>query len=296
MLRKTNNEYELLFQEFINEKQHQGLAEASIKSYVESFKRYTSETSGDFTKKSYYHWIDQFKKRGSIRSVNHYLGQLKIFINYCLKNSDLKPDQVEMLKMQQERIVYYADEELNVLLEKPDIKASFSEWRTYTIICFFLATGCRVGTLINIKLEDIDFKNKEVYYRHLKNKDMAILPLSNAVIESINRYLNIWDVKEYLFCSDSGGQMTTNSVRLALERYCKKRGIKSKGVHAFRHTFARLWCLNNGNLFALQKMLCHRDLTMTKRYANIFGSDLHNNLELYSPLDRMQNNYKVRKF
>ncbi|MCQ2815400.1 MAG: site-specific integrase [Bacilli bacterium] len=179
---------------------------------------------------------------------------------------------------------------------KPNINCGFREYRTYVIVNFLLATGCRVGTLINIKVNDVDLKNKEVTYRHLKTKELAIIPLSNAIVDVLKDYFSVWELKsDYLFCSVNNKKMTRNSVRLSLEDYCNKRGIKSRGIHAFRHTFARCWILNNGNVFSLQHMLCHSDLTMTKKYVKIFGSDLHKDLEQYNPLDNFKSSKVVRR-
>jgi len=50
----------------------------------------------------------------------------------------------------------YTDQEIALLLKKPDMKsAEFSEYRNWVIINYVLGTGNRAGTIINIKIEDV---------------------------------------------------------------------------------------------------------------------------------------------
>ena len=58
----------------------------------------------------------------------------------------------------------YTDSELKVLLEKPDIKTcSFSEYRIWVFSNYLLATGNRISTALNLRIEDIDFMNNPIH-------------------------------------------------------------------------------------------------------------------------------------
>lgn len=81
--------------------------------------------------------------------------------------------------------------------------------------------------------------------------------------------------------------MTENALKLSIRDYNAARGVKKTSVHALRHTFAKLWIHNNGDVFRLQKMLGHSTLDMTRNYVNLFAVDLKEGFDEYSPLDRM---------
>lgn len=98
---------------------------------------------------------------------------------------------------------------------------------------------------------------------------------------------------DFLFCNIYGEAMTENCLRQAIEKYNKSRGVNKTSIHAFRHTFARMYLIDcGGNAFTLQKLLGHSTLDMTKHYCTIFDSDIANNYDSLSPLSKIKNNNK----
>ncbi|MGI6212861.1 MAG: tyrosine-type recombinase/integrase [Anaerovoracaceae bacterium] len=219
-------------------------------------------------------------------SVNSYLARMRAFLYWCMNHELIKRFKVKLVKYQQQPVKYFTDDELRILTKKPN-KDDFVEYRTWCIICFILATGARAGTISEIKLEDVDFKAHTVAYRHLKNKNTAIIPLSNSIVNILTNFLHDWNTgSEYLFTDVSGNQLSVSAIRQALEKYEKRRGVKVLGPHALRHSFARGWIRNGGGAFQLQQMLTHSDLTMTRRYVQLFSDDIE--VESYNPLDSIK--------
>ena len=80
--------------------------------------------------------------------------------------------------------------------------------------------------------------------------------------------------------------MSENCLRNSIVRYNESRGVKKHGIHAFRHTFARLYLVEcGGNALKLQKLLGHSTLDMTKKYVQIYETDLVSDFRKISPLD-----------
>ena len=61
------------------------------------------------------------------------------------------------------------------------------------------------------------------------------------------------------------------------------------------YAFARGWIKNNGNTFALQKMLGHSTLDMTRKYVNLFNEDIKEDFDSYNPLDNLKKCAKRRQ-
>ena len=226
----------------------------------------------------------------SVGSINHYLRAVKAFLYWCMDQGFVSPFKIKMVKGQEERIKFADDEEIKMLLTVINHN-DFVEMRTYTIICFILATGARSSTVRNIKIEDIDFKNHSVTYRHLKNKKVAVIPLTTQIERILHGFIRTWDTQsEFLFCDVKGGQLSEGALKLSFAHYCKKRGMRVIYPHALRHSFARMFIKNGGNAFVLQQMLTHSTLDMTRRYVRLFSDDIRDNdFESYNPLSVLSN-------
>lgn len=112
--------------------------------------------------------------------------------------------------------------------------------------------------------------------------------MSDKLYKVLKEYLSefIRESKDtYLFCTRHEKKMATIGLRGRLARYCEKRGVEFKDLHAFRHSYAKNYIANGGSIEKLQKLLTHKSLQQTAHYANIFGKDLQVGYEDVCPLD-----------
>lgn len=288
--RKHTNDEGLLFCDFVVEKEASGLSKKSIDNYKEVYARFVHEVGQKISKNSIYQWVHMLISSGmNPISINYYINQIRVFVNWLISNGYCESFEIKKIKTQQPQIKTISEEDILILLGRPSLKSSFVEYRTWVIINFIMGTGARASTVINLKVEDIDFTMKEIRYTHLKNKTCAIVPLSNSLERVLRNYLNGWEIgNSYLFPDRFGGQLTVNALEHALRKYAIDRGVKPKGAHSFRHTFAKKYVGNGGNVFTLQRLLTHTDLTMTKKYVHLFSSDLKNGYDDICPLDVYQ--------
>lgn len=295
--RKHANSEAFLFADFIAEKEASGLSKKSIQNYETVHSRYLREIGKPLSKKTINDWVHlMFVNKMNPISINFYINQIRVYAFWLMNKGYLERFEIKKLKTQEPPIKIVSDEDIAKLLEKPSIKAPFIKFRSWAIINFILGTGARASTVVSLKVEDIDFTNKEIRYTHLKNKSTAIIPLSSSLEKVLRTYLNTWDIgNNYLFTDRFGGQLTVGALEQSLRKFCKDRGVVCKGAHAFRHTFAKKYVLNGGNVFILQRLLTHTDLTMTKKYVRLFNSDLHIGYDDLCPLDTYQNNKTIKR-
>ena len=60
--------------------------------------------------------------------------------------------------------------------------------------------------------------------------------------------------------------------------------------HLFRHTFAKKYLLAGGDVFRLQKLMGHSDISVTKEYVEMFSEDLKIDYDRFNPLDNFIGN------
>ena len=103
-----------------------------------------------------------------------------------------------------------------------------------------------MGTIVNIKIGDIDFDNDTIILRKTKNKNQQLYPISTSLKLVLQEYLKYRKStnEDYLFCTATGGQMNPDCIKSTITKYNKARGVSKTSIHLFRHTFAKNWILN----------------------------------------------------
>ncbi|MCL2410840.1 MAG: tyrosine-type recombinase/integrase [Treponema sp.] len=288
------------FEKYIKEKKIMNLSESTIKIYENFYnnpfiKFYSkNESCKNITKGTIIEFIDFIQKRNpniKTTSINSYLQSLRAILYNFMENGYTPQFKIKLLKCEKTIKETYSPNELERLLKKPDIKkCRFSEYRSWVMVCYLLGTGNRLSTLCNLKIKDIDFENNEVALRKVKNKKQYIIPLSSTLSKTLSEYLKIrqGEPDDYLFCTQYGGRMEKLSVNSAIKRYNHSRGVAKTSVHLFRHTFAKNWILNGGDIFRLKNILGHSTLEMVKEYVNMFGGDLKRDFDKFNPLESMK--------
>ncbi len=160
--------------------------------------------------------------------------------------------------------------------------------RDRAIILLLVDTGCRVGGLCSLTLDALDLPGRCATVIEKGNRGRRIY-FTEMTADALALYRSVRPAAgtEALFLSASGTPLTTNGVRLMLERVGKRAGVKGRvNAHAFRHHFARSFLRNGGNLAALGRILGHSPGSpITAKYYAVFDDDdLRRYHEQFSPL------------
>lgn len=223
--------------------------------------------------------------------INTKLHQVRAFVYYCIKEYKIPSFDFPMVRFDQENKEPYTNEEVRRLLKQPE-DGGFVEWRCWMLANFFLGTGVRMGTAINIKISDINFEEKTIFIRHQKNRTQAYLPLSSSLQKALELYLSLWEHDEdsYLFPSSYEPEkpICETVCEQSMAKYHKERNVGKTGIHRYRHTFAKLYIVNGGDAMSLQRILQHSTMEMTKRYVKLYATDLQRNFDKFCALDQFQ--------
>ena len=287
------------FSDFIISRKTKGLAEKTLQSYQSQFQAVARHMDvkmdiAMLQKADLDAMIISMRDASlSPNSINSYTRTLKSFFSWCNEQGITRLN-IPLYKAEETVKETYSDAELAALLKKPDIrKATFAEYRDWVIINFLLNCGSRAATVRAIQIRDVDLDGGMVFYRHTKNRKAQVIPLCSAMVAILREYLRHrgGEAADYLFCTETGSQLTENGLRQSIARYNVRRGVQKTSIHLFRHTFARKYLIDcGGDAFTLQKLLGHSTLAMTKHYCAIFDADLTKNYDNFSPLAQMKSN------
>ena len=287
------------FSDFIISRKTKGLAEKTLQSYQSQFQAVARHMDvkmdiAMLQKADLDAMIISMRDASlSPKSINSYTRTLKSFFSWCNEQGITRLN-IPLYKAEETVKETYSDAELAALLKKPDIrKATFAEYRDWVIINFLLNCGSRAATVRAIQIRDVDLDGGMVFYRHTKNRKAQVIPLCSAMVAILREYLRHrgGEAADYLFCTETGSQLTENGLRQSIARYNTRRGVQKTSIHLFRHTFARKYLIDcGGDAFTLQKLLGHSTLAMTKHYCAIFDADLTKNYDNFSPLAQLKSN------
>ena len=114
------------------------------------------------------------------------------------------------------------------------------------LIRILFGTGMRISEVLALKVSDIDYQQGIIKVTNSKNNVSRLIPLSNSLIKTINKYLdNIIDQSEeaLLFVSPyTQKAYSYDAVKYMFQKICKMAGIytednKLPNIHSLRHTF-----------------------------------------------------------
>ncbi len=319
MLRLTEPHFEDLIQNHMHCLTTQGRSQKTIDWYASNLKRFSRFLKSHNMPKSvkdigisevrrfiYYlqtevvRWEDSPNIRDSGRlsplSVHGYVRTIKAFWSWLLEEGYIEVNPMARLKLPrvpQKVIATFTPEQIQAMINGLNRKTP-TGFRDYTIILLLFDTGIRLSELTNLKIDDIDFGQTCLLVRGKGNKERGV-PFGIHVRRALWRYIRdyrpdpISPREDSVFLSETRFPLRPRSVQSMISRICKRSGITGVrcSPHTLRHTFAKLYLMEGGDVFSLQKILGHSSLEMVKAYLNLALSDVSQQHRRFSPIDRL---------
>lgn len=215
-------------------------------------------------------------KNDNNSTIDRKLSSLRGFYKYLANNGIVKSNVFSLVsgpKKSKKLPRYFEYNELEEMFAVPD--SSYLGQRDLLLLEMLYATGCRVGELVSIKVNDIDFGRRNILITGKGNKE-RYLTYGEYCEEALNKYLRDGyaalnkNKSDYLFLNNNGGVLTERGVRYILDRIIKQTGInKNISPHMIRHSFAT-HLLNEGcDLTTVQKLLGHESIKATQIYTHV---------------------------
>lgn len=254
----------------------------------------------------------EYKPKRTERLSNHSLNSfwigIKAFFSWAESEYDLKerPDKkLQKPRYSLKEIEPFSADETRALLKACERCAAVTTgtrtgfrmtrhtaYRDIAMFLLMLDTGLRVSEVARLKVADANLDTGEVtvvsHGAGIKSKSRHVY-VGSATRKAIWRYLSKREQghpTDPLFLTTDNREMNRTGIRQLVTRIGDKAGISHAHPHRFRHTFAVEFLRNGGNVFTLQRLLGHTDLSMTGRYVALVDADAQNAHRTASPVDR----------
>jgi site-specific recombinase XerD len=182
------------------------------------------------------------------------------------------------------------ESELRALLE--GVNGTRDSIRDRAILVVMLDTGLRLGEVVGLSVGDVDLIEGRCRVMGKGAKE-RVVPIGGRT----RRALRAWVVtrrrvygSDPLFISRRGGRLTPRAVQQLVRRVARAAGLSTRcSPHVLRHSFARAFLMNGGDVFSLQRILGHSpsSLQVTRRYVQLLDDDLRAVHRRVSPVDRL---------
>lgn len=262
-----------LIDKFIASKEIEGCSKRTIQYYKSTLVMLENRTDIHFTHMTTDHlrtYLTDYQKinncsKVSIDNIRRNLSSFFSWLeeeNYILKSPMKRIHKIKTDKVIKETL---SDESLECLRDSCD------NLRDLAIIDLLASTGMRVGELVNINIEDIDFENRECVVFGKGNKERPVYFDARTKIHLKNYLKSRTDDNPALFVSldKPFNRLQISGVEIRLRNLGRRLGIHRVHPHKFRRTVATRAIDKGMPIEQVQSLLGHSQIDTTMHYAMV---------------------------
>lgn len=215
-------------------------------------------------------YLDEYQKRSNaskvtIDNIRRILSSFFAWLedeNYITKSPVRRIHKVKTCKTVKET---YSDEALELMRDHCD------GIRDLAIIDMLASTGIRVGELVKLNRNDVDFENRECIVLGKGNKQRRVYFDARTKIHLQNYLRSRTDGNEALFVSlqQPYNRLLISGVEIRLRELGKKLDLNKVHPHKFRRTLATMAIDKGMPIEQVQQLLGHQSVDTTLQYAMV---------------------------
>jgi integrase/recombinase XerD len=259
------------FDRFIKYCKYNQLSNRTMKAYTDCFYQFVRimdlEDLEEINKEVLIAYQEKLLHNGLMNStINNNLTAIGVFLKWLKENGRLPAlPSVKPLKVKEKHQPMFTELEVRKLTTfKQEYKKNFVDYRNYVACCTLALTGCRVSSLLNVRVQDVDLENSLLTFNTMKNQKPHIIPMDWELSKILKKYISICNFTDvdYVIPSAYGNRMERSALRQALVKYCNSLNIEHKGHHAFRRYFITMKVKEGIDVFSIAKYVGHSNSKM----------------------------------
>ena len=221
------------------------------------------------------------RKLSSIRGLYNYLVREEIISDNLFNNISNPKKELYLPK-------FLNDTEMDKLFDVCSDNNPINQ-RDSLILELLYSTGLRVSELINIKIKDIDTKEKVIKVLGKGSKERIVL-YNNHTDIALEKYISdgyhVFNKcnSGYLILNKDGNKLSDRYVRSIINKLARKAGLNIKiSPHTIRHTFATDMLEEGADLVTVKELLGHESLNTTSIYTHITNEQIRKTYNMAHP-------------
>ena len=267
---ETNGE---LLDMFLSAKRVEGCSEKTLRYYEASIRRLFASVDCHVTHMqtdALRNYLSDYQKnsqcsKGNIDNIRRILSSFFSWLedeNYILKSPVRRIHKIKTSKTVKET---YSDESLETMRDQ------CSCLRDLALIDLLASTGMRVGELVHLNREDIDFENRECVVFGKGSKERPVYFDARTKIHLKNYLESRTDDNPALFVSllSPYNRLEISGVEIRLRELGRRLGIPKVHPHKFRRTLATRAIDKGMPIEQVQQLLGHAKIDTTMQYAMV---------------------------
>jgi len=226
-------------------------------------------------------------------TINGRIKTLRVFFRVLYDSGYISGNPaagLKSIKGPNSNITPFTDEQISKLLAQPD-QGTFTGLRDHLIMSILVDSGIRLDELCNIRVSDIDIKHGTIYIEKGKGNKSRTVFFGLKTRKKLLKYHQLTQGQgdNFLLLNQDGFRIKPRTVQDNIAKYARAVGITGvrPSPHTFRHTFAKMFLMNDGDPYALRDLLGHNSMSTVILYLKLFREDLHQKYKGKSPVDRI---------
>jgi integrase len=176
--------------------------------------------------------------------------------------------KVKPLKDDGMRLRYASQDECTVLV-------NFCDLHLKPIVITALHTGMRKSEILKLEWnKHIDLKHNFILLAKTKNGERREIPINTTLRKTLTNLIIRLDIPYVFYDSKTGKPY--KDIKHSFQTALRRSKIKDFHFHNLRHTFASHLVMAGVDITTVSKLLGHKSLKMTLRYAHLAPSHMSN--------------------
>ena len=221
---------------------------------------------------------DLLKRGLSRKTVNNILAMLSSIVSYAMEVKVLEErPMTKLLKIAPQKFDFLDFDEYERLLAVLDTEPLWG-----SAILAAGEGGFRIGEILGMFREDADHIANVITVRRAlwrgkvlstKGNSERKVPMTDRLAEALQKERHLKG--DHVWCDNVGKPLTKKMAQRALQRACRRAGLRVIGWHVLRHTFCSHLAMMGAAPTSIQELAGHKHITTTMKYMHNAPAELH---------------------